>query len=82
MVFARGNCELGSNGVFGLGEGVNGDCIPGLPESTYVAGYVAGDAEVWGLGRLVKFIGLFVGSFLIVFSVSSIRRQAMETFKI
>ncbi len=56
-----GKGELGTNGVFGLGEGGNGDCIPGLPESTHVAGYVAGDAEVWDLGRLVRFIGMVVG---------------------
>lgn len=27
-----------------------GKCVPGLPKATHVAGYVAGNAEVWGFG--------------------------------
>lgn len=42
-------CGLGGVGVF-LGDGGGMRKVPGLPESSDVAGYVAGDAEIWGVG--------------------------------
>lgn len=48
----------------GLGGGVREfkvdvyEYVPGLPKATHVAGYVAGNAEVWGFGVvLVGWIG-------------------------